>query len=116
MELGSKPTLVHFWATWCLPCRDELPGILALDGHQVNVVAVALDPDWESMERFFNGEVPPQVALGDADQVRSAFGVTTLPVTFLSSDGETLQLRFDGARDWTSESFVREWLDGTADQ
>lgn len=107
---GSRPTLVHFWATWCLPCRDELPGILALDGHQVSVVAVALDPEWESVERFFRDEVPPQIVLGDADRVRSAFGVTALPVTFLSSDGEKLKLRFDGARDWTSESFVREWI------
>lgn len=111
LSVGLEPRLIHIWATWCPPCRAELPGLLALDGEGVNVVAIALDPSWNAMEKFFNSEVPPQVVLGDADQVQSVLGITTLPVTFLANRGERLYLRFDGARDWTSKSFRQDWLE-----
>lgn len=49
----TRPTLVHVWATWCPPCRAELPGLLAVPSqHDVDVVAVALDKSWDQVERF----------------------------------------------------------------
>jgi thiol-disulfide isomerase/thioredoxin len=107
----ARPTLLHFWATWCAPCRVELPGLLALpETHPVQVVAVALDRDWADVEQFLGGREFSNVYLADAAEVETALGVQTLPVTYLVQPGGQLRLRFDGARDWTDTRFVRSWM------
>ena len=106
-----RPTLLHFWATWCPPCRAELPGLLALSKDRgVDVVAVALDKEWADVDRFLDGQLPSNVFLGDAAEVESALQVRALPVTFLVDAGGQLRLRFDGARNWTDSGFVNTWL------
>jgi thiol-disulfide isomerase/thioredoxin len=107
----ERPTLLHFWATWCPPCRSELPGLLALpEQHGVDVVAVALDPQWGEVDRFFEGRAPAGVFLGDTHEIEADFGVHTLPVTLLVQPGGRIQLRFDGARDWTDARFTSAWM------
>lgn len=109
----ARPTLVHVWATWCPPCRAELPALLALPKERtVDVVAIALDKDWADVERFLDGQTGSHVFLGNGAEVERALGVRSLPVTFLLTPGESrVALRFDGARDWANESFVARWLD-----
>ncbi len=108
-----RPTLVHFWATWCPPCRAELPGLLALpDKRPVDVLAVALDKEWADVDRFLDGRDSAGVLLADHAEVGRAFDVHTLPVTFLVGAGGKLRLRFDGARDWADPVFVGRWIDG----
>lgn len=103
-----RPTLVHFWATWCPPCRAELPGLLALpDEHSVDVMAVALDDDWADVERFLDGLPMSGVLLGEASEAERVLGVRTLPVTFLVQPNGRISLRFDGARDWTDVAFLQ---------
>ena len=112
----ARPALVHVWATWCPPCRAELPGLLALPaGHAVQVLAVALDEDWDVVERFLSGlTAGQQVVLAEADEVERALGVTKLPVTLLLPGRGRTALRFDGARDWTDETFVKTYLGDVA--
>lgn len=99
--LRGQPVLVHFWATWCPPCREELPGLLALaDAGEIPVLAVSVDPAWEPVRRFLGGHVPPAVVTASSDAVARDFGVTELPRTFLVDAGGRLRLGFAGARDW----------------
>jgi thiol-disulfide isomerase/thioredoxin len=108
----ERPTLVHLWATWCPPCRAELPGLLALPQRRaVDVVAIALDPEWDPVDDFLDGRNVETVLLGDQTEIESTLDVHALPVTFLIDAGGRLRLRFDGARDWTDEDFLESWLD-----
>jgi thiol-disulfide isomerase/thioredoxin len=112
---SARPTLMHFWATWCPPCRAELPGILALaEDYPVDVVAVALDEEWADVDRFFAGRSPSGVFLGDSGEVERELGIRTLPVTYLVEPGGEIRLRFDGARDWTDTDFTSAWIAGPA--
>lgn len=107
----DRPTLVHFWATWCPPCRAELPALLALpEEHPVNVVAVALDKQWADVELFLGGRAPPSMFLGDSAEVERTLGVRSLPVTYLMVPETRLRFRFDGARDWSDSLFLSTWL------
>jgi cytochrome c biogenesis protein CcmG, thiol:disulfide interchange protein DsbE len=106
----DRATLVHFWATWCPPCRTELPGLLAIpEKHPMDVVAIALDRDWSEVERFLDGRPPATVFLGDSAEAEAAFGIRTLPVTYLIAPGGHLRLRFDGAREWGDSAFLKTW-------
>jgi thiol-disulfide isomerase/thioredoxin len=103
--LRGRPVLVHFWATWCPPCRDELPGLLEFAASdEIPVLAVSLDSDWALVQRFLGGEVPPAVVLAVPGTEPERFGVTGLPETYLVDAHGRLRLRFSGPRDWRSDA------------
>ena len=111
-DLRGQPVLLHFWATWCPPCVEELPALLetARDTPDVRVVAVSVGEEWDAIRRFFDGEPPAEVLRGTVDDARR-WGVSVLPVTYLlDAEGRTVA-RFGGARSWTPgglERVVRE--------
>ncbi len=107
----DRPALVHVWATWCPPCRAELPSLLELPTkYPVHVVAVALDDNWADVEHFVGPTLASRVVLGDPSQVARLMDVRQLPVTWLLSHDGRLSLRFDGARDWADDSFVERYV------
>jgi thiol-disulfide isomerase/thioredoxin len=104
-------TLVVFWATWCGPCVDEAPSLVALARDPptgISLLTVGEDETERPVREFFRG--PPPVELGfrldDEYALASAFGVEGLPVSFLVVDGR-LVARFQGARDWSSRGMRR---------
>lgn len=104
-SLRGRRVVVHFWATWCPACRDELPGLLALAGSgEIEILAVSLDADWEPVRRFFGGAVPAAVVLAAPGTEPERFGVTGLPESYLVDASGQLRLRFSGPRDWRSDA------------
>lgn len=109
----GRVVLVHFWATWCPPCVEELPALLAaaraFDHQGLTLLAVSVDDDWPELEAFFEGEVPPEVYRAVAPDAHRVFGVHTLPDTYLVDRDGQLRLRYGGARPWDSAA-AREHL------
>lgn len=104
---GDKPVLVHFWATWCKPCLDELPMVLDLPNEQFRVVAVALDDDWTKVDKF--AKPNPRIVLGDAQKAEAKFEISSLPETVLMAPDGRLLLRVNGARNWADHDFWKLW-------
>ncbi len=105
---SDRIRVVHFWATWCKPCRTELPGLLALArelrAHGIDLVAVAVDDDWADIRAFFDGEVPAEVMVTTDPAIHKRFGVSTLPDTYVVDRAGKLVERFHGARDWRTSA------------
>lgn len=105
---SQRTRLVHFWATWCKPCREELPGLIAFARNMrergVDVVAIAVEDDWKDIRAFFGGTIPPEVIVETNGAARMRFGVSTLPDTYLVDQAGRLIERFHGARDWRASS------------
>jgi thiol-disulfide isomerase/thioredoxin len=101
-ELRGGPVLLHFWATWCAPCRTELPGLLELARSEpgLRVVALSLDEDWPVVRRFFSDAVPPEVVRDPSGAWLGAYGVSALPDSYLIARDGGAVLRFAGARAW----------------
>ncbi len=100
----GKVVMVHFWATWCEPCREELPGLLALAKERdLSLVAVSIDDTWEQIRSFFGGNVPSVIARPLAEGVHRRFGASTMPDTYLVDAEGQLTVRYAGARDWNTE-------------
>jgi thiol-disulfide isomerase/thioredoxin len=109
---GSRPVLLHFWATWCVPCQKELPTLLELARapgrpSELELILVSLDQEWRPVEAFFDGAVPALV-LRDGGALAPTLGVSTLPDTYLLGREGFQLARFHGARDWSAPELSRE--------
>ena len=117
-ELRGRPVLLHFWATWCPPCKEELPGLLGLSREishngELLVVALAMDEDWDAVRDFFGGEIPPEVVRVGTGSSADDYEVSNLPDTYLLDADGLLRLRFSGTRNWQSK-LARDTLRKTA--
>ncbi len=94
----GRTVLVNFWATWCPPCRQEWPELLAfaqqVDPLQVTILAVNSEEDPSLVQSFVGTETLPFPVLLDGDGVvGDTYRVTALPTTFLiNPEGVILQV------------------------
>ncbi len=102
--------LVHFWATWCAPCQEELPALLgAAEARGIPLLAVT-DESWTLLEGYFDGEIPAQIVHDPAGTADESWRVSGLPDTFAVRDGKVVG-RMGGARSWTTPGAI-DFLDG----
>lgn len=110
-ELQGKYVLLNFWATWCAPCRKEMPMLSALQtdlgGERFEVVTLATGRNAPpAMKKFFADIGVDNLPLhrDPKSQVAREMGVFGLPITvILSPDGQELA-RLQGDADWSSDS------------
>ncbi len=114
-EVPQRPLLLHVWATWCPPCREELPDLLARTAGDTFVLAISLDTDRHAVADLLDQDVPPHVVFADADAIRDSLDVTRLPVTFVVTRNDRIRLRMEGPRDWSAPATWNE-VNGVARQ
>ena len=99
-SLRGKVVVIDFWATWCPPCRAEMPWLVKLgqDFEARGVVFVALNeddpPGQVPLVTAFAREVPglERFAVLGNPEVESAWGVTSLPTLFVvDREGQLVQ-------------------------
>ena len=88
-DLRGKVVVVNFWATWCPPCRVEMPGFQRVYADKRDdglvIVGVSLDRGGEGAVRQFVEErgITFPIAMADGDVAQAFGGVRTLPTSFL---------------------------------
>jgi thiol-disulfide isomerase/thioredoxin len=104
-DYRGKVVLVNFWATWCAPCRDEMPSIerlrQSLDGRPFAVLAVNLAEPVSRIEKFL-AQVPLDFPiLLDADTAAAkAWKARFLPATYLVDGEGRVRYAHYGELDW----------------
>ena len=108
-SLRGHIVLLNFWATWCAPCREELPSLMAMQQRMpsVTVLAVSLDEDPALYQQFLADNQVDLLTVRDAAQKSNAFyGTFQYPETYVIDRDGIIRRKFIGAQQWTSPEIL----------
>jgi thiol-disulfide isomerase/thioredoxin len=118
--LRGRVVLINFWATWCPPCRREMPSMerlsQALDGEAFEVLAVDVGEDADTIDAFTGQlDTPPTfpILLDATSRTMQAWEVAGLPTTFLVDKRGRIVARAIGGREFDHPEMIeaiRGWL------
>jgi thiol-disulfide isomerase/thioredoxin len=118
----GEVVVLNFWATWCAPCKQEMPTLAALDemfaNRPLRVVTLAMDRAGPPALRAFMAEVGAErlEILHDPKMaVSGPYAVRGLPVTIVVDRNGHEVFRHAGFADWSAPAVV-EFLEGLLDQ
>lgn len=108
-DYRGQVVILNLWATWCGPCRIEMPGFEKLYRRYrsggLTILGVSLDKgDDKAVEDFvreYNLSFP--VFLDDKGEVESLYKTFTIPTTYVIDRSGRVVFKVDGAKNWESE-------------
>ena len=108
---------MNFWATWCGPCKKEIPGFLDVykqyKSKGLEIVGVSLDQDgWKPVKPFIKDHgITYPVVIGDDELARAYGGIEGIPTTFVIDRKGNIATRHVGYMDdKTFEQLVKGML------
>ena len=110
-ELAGKIVLLNFWATWCGPCKDEMPAFerlrKTLDQDKFALLTVTTDLQRDGIRQFLGSLGLHLPVLFDEDrEVSGAYMVRALPTTVIIGRTGTVLGRAVGPRVWDSPEAI----------
>jgi len=112
-DFRGKVVMIHFWATWCPPCVEELPTLASLypelDGNDFEMLAVSVDEGGANTVRTFmrqnNLQVP--VLLNPDHSVASLYGTYKFPETYVVDRQGVVRYKVIGPRNWMDPETIQ---------
>jgi peroxiredoxin len=112
-DLRGKVILLNFWASWCPPCREEVPSLAklnaAMSGKDFQMLAVSIEQGgMEAVEGYFRSTGVRLPALVDpGGKVGKTFGITGVPETFVIDKQGVIRKKVVGPIDWSEPSVIQ---------
>jgi thiol-disulfide isomerase/thioredoxin len=106
-------TLVHFWATWCPPCIEELPSLNEFQQRYANagvvVLAVSIDSDEKAYRNFLSRARLSFLTARDPDKKISAdYGTIKVPESYIIDRNGKVIRKLISNQDWMSERMTKD--------
>ena len=112
-DYKGKIVLLNFWATWCMPCRAEMPGMETLwqnyKEQGLVIAAVSVDEGSrgriETFSKLFDLSFP--ILLDPESKVSDLYKVSNMPTSFLIDRNGKIVSRIVGTEEWTSPEAIQ---------
>jgi cytochrome c biogenesis protein CcmG, thiol:disulfide interchange protein DsbE len=98
-RLTQQPVILNFWATWCEPCKEEMPLLQAYEVKYPEIVVIGINYDepLQTVRRFVeNNDVAFQILLDPGGKISNQFKVFGFPTTFFIDANGVLQANHIG--------------------
>ncbi|MDQ6965039.1 MAG: TlpA disulfide reductase family protein [Mariprofundales bacterium] len=114
-DYHGRNVVLHFWASWCPPCRTELPQLDKWRSEHPNaqLIVISLDEAKADALLFLKQHHISLPAWITTSQQAMAIGVRGLPTTMLVDGNGEIQQSIIGAREWSESRFsdhIMRWL------
>jgi peroxiredoxin len=111
-QYRGQIVVLNFWATWCPPCVEETPSMVAMQQQMkdkgVTVLAVSIDVDQNAYDRFLRQYRVNYLTVRDPERkVSDVYGTFGWPETYIIDQKGIIRRKFIGAVDWTSPEIVQ---------
>lgn len=116
-DYRGKVVFLNIWATWCSPCREEMPSMQKLyqemKGEEFEILAVSIDALGAKSVAPFVSELKLTfpVLLDAQGSIQRLYNTTGIPETFIIDKKGIVAAKIVGARDWGSEGAVQAFRD-----
>ncbi len=113
-EYRGEPVLLHFWASWCPPCRAEMPALSSwIHEHpDIPIIAVSLDRSPAAAMALMQRQEHPLPVLMTDSREATRMGVRGLPTTMIIDASGQPQQTYIGAQNWQNEKFLQQLRSG----
>ncbi|MDR1586743.1 MAG: TlpA family protein disulfide reductase [Treponema sp.] len=110
-DLKGRPVFLNFWATWCGPCRSEMPSMEAvykrLKDRGFGILAVNIGEDSEDVLPFMKRyKLSFPVALDTSSDVAVRYGIQAIPTTYIIDKRGLIVSRVVGSIDWNKPRII----------
>ncbi len=112
LNYRGRLVVLNLWATWCEPCRREMPNLQqlsdSLDGQRFAVLGMSIDDDAHVVSEYLRDKGVHFARYIDADRAiaENVLGVQLYPYTFLIAPDGTFIQRIPGPREWHREEVI----------
>lgn len=99
-SLKGKKIMLNFWATWCGPCKAEMPAIEQLSKEvdsDVAILAVNIDPQLDVKGFVEKNGITFPILLDEEDEVNAMYQIISIPTTYFIDSKGIIQDKFIGA-------------------
>jgi thiol-disulfide isomerase/thioredoxin len=114
-DYAGKVVLIDFWASWCPPCREEMPELIKFykkhNDPQFQLIAINIDNNTENMNHFLEKLFPKPsfpIVVDNNQKIPSLFDIEAMPTTIFIDKKGKVRFRHDGFKDSYVDDFNSE--------
>lgn len=108
-SLKGKKLFVNLWASWCGPCKREIPSIEKLsqsvDNSKVQFLLISLDDRFEFAKKYFSSKGYKLPIYYPTENPPALFNVQGIPATFIFNENGELIKRVDGSENYDTKEY-----------
>jgi peroxiredoxin len=104
-DLKGKKVMLNFWATWCPPCKAEMPAMEKFHkeaGDEIVILAVNIDPHLEVKAFVDENEITFPIPLDEEDTINELYQVLSIPTTYFIDSNGNIGNKYIGAMNYDS--------------